>query len=129
MLGGRGGSTITDAAVFRINKVKTTVLDFLGNVDIQTQKTIIDNNVESNNSIIQTICSELIHIEEQLGSIQNYSFLLIKKSVISIIDELINKGINNDSKSLGCYYVLACLTLVNPLAANALPWLYESVIY
>ncbi len=64
-----------------------------------------------------------------INSIQNYSFLVIKKSVISIIDELINKGINNDSKSLGCYYVLACLTLVNPMAANALPWLYESVIY
>jgi hypothetical protein len=75
MLGGRGGSTITDAAVFRINKVKTTVLDFLGNVDIQSQKTIIDNNVESNNSIIQAKSSELIHIEEQLGSIQNYSFI------------------------------------------------------
>jgi hypothetical protein len=71
MLGGRGGSTITDAAVFRINKVKTTVLEFLGNVDIQAQKIIIDINVESNNLIIGDISDELIYIEQQLETIQN----------------------------------------------------------
>ena len=71
MLGGRGGSTITDAAVFRINKVKTTVLEILGNIDIQAQKIIIDINVESNNLIIGDISDELIYIEQQLETIQN----------------------------------------------------------
>ena len=103
MLGGRGGSTITDAAVFRINKVKTTVLDFLGNVDIQTQKTIIDNNIESNDSIIQDICSELIHIEEQLKSIQNYSFISDISNDISNIErniENINENLLDISNTL-----------------------------
>tara|TARA_Y100001970_G_C14245247_1_gene867678 strand:- start:2813 stop:3916 length:1104 start_codon:yes stop_codon:yes gene_type:complete len=64
-----------------------------------------------------------------INSIHNYSFIVIKKNVVQIIDEFINKGIDNDSKSLGCYYVLCCLTLVNEYAAEALPWLYESVYY
>ena len=53
----------------------------------------------------------------------------IKKLAINIMDELVNKGINNDSKSLGCYYVLSALTLVSSSAAEAMPWLYESVTY
>ena len=33
-----------------------------------------------------------------------------------------------DARSLGTYYVLGTLTIVNQQAANALPWLYESFI-
>jgi hypothetical protein len=58
-----------------------------------------------------------------------YSYLVIKKTIVDIMSEFINKGINNDSKILGCFYVLSCLTLVNPVAADAMPWLYESVNY
>tara|TARA_Y100000389_G_scaffold180237_1_gene194910 strand:+ start:2573 stop:3676 length:1104 start_codon:yes stop_codon:yes gene_type:complete len=64
-----------------------------------------------------------------INSIHNYNHNIIKKSVVTIIEEFITKGINNDSKSLGCYYILSCLTLVNESAAEALPWLYESVNY
>ena len=42
---------------------------------------------------------------------------------------MVNNGINNDSKALGCYYILCALTLVNSDAAESLPWLYESVNY
>ena len=45
------------------------------------------------------------------------------------MEEFVNKGIDNNSKTLGCYYVLSCLTLVNSSAAETLPWLYESVNY
>ena len=31
------------------------------------------------------------------------------------------------SRALGCYYILTALTLVSPSAAQALPWLYDSV--
>jgi len=61
--------------------------------------------------------------------IHNLNFLLIKKLVVTIMEEFVNKGIDNESKTLGCYYVLSCLTLVHPSAAEALPWLYESVNY
>jgi len=67
--------------------------------------------------------------EININSIHNYNFIIIKKSVVTIIEEFITKGINNDCKSLGCYYILCCLTLVNDSAAEAMPWLYESVNY
>lgn len=64
-----------------------------------------------------------------LHFINNTSFNNIRKISISIIEEFITKGINNDSKSLGCYYILSALTLVSSEAAEALPWLHEAVIY
>jgi hypothetical protein len=53
----------------------------------------------------------------------------LRKYILSILNTLINSGISNDYKSLGAYYVLSALTLVNTTAANALPWLYQSVAY
>lgn len=61
--------------------------------------------------------------------LNTYSYKYIKKNVIYIMDEFINKGINNEYRQLGCYYILSGLTLVNPIAAEDLPWLYESVNY
>jgi hypothetical protein len=55
--------------------------------------------------------------------------IAIKQSVVNVIERMITSGINESSKSLGCFYVLAALTLVNQQAADALPWLYESVIH
>jgi len=53
----------------------------------------------------------------------------IKKIVLFLIENLITKGIDKQSKCLGAYYVLGALTLVNTDAAAALPWLYDSVRY
>ena len=53
----------------------------------------------------------------------------IRNFVLSIMEKFVNQGINADSKSLGAYYVLAALTLVNETAAASLPWLYQSVVY
>lgn len=53
----------------------------------------------------------------------------IKKILLDVIDNLINTGITKDSKSLGAYYVLGALTLVNADAAESLPWLFQSVNY
>ena len=50
----------------------------------------------------------------------------IKSEVLKIIDKFVNSAITNDNKSLGSYYVLGALTLVNIDAYNALPWLFES---
>ena len=43
------------------------------------------------------------------------------------MNNLISKGTTQENKSLGAFYVLAALTLVNNDAATSLPWLYESV--
>ena len=53
---------------------------------------------------------------------------VLKKSVLSIMENLVRSGIDRDSKVLGSYYVLAALTLVSQPAAEALPWLFESVV-
>ena len=62
-------------------------------------------------------------------NLTQYNFIQIKKYSIFIIDLMVNKGINENSCSLGSYYVLCALTLVSREAAEALPWLYEAVNY
>lgn len=64
-----------------------------------------------------------------LNNINSYNTNLIKKNIVNVMDLMVNSGINNDSKSLGCYYILSSLTLVSNDAAESLPWLYESVNY
>jgi hypothetical protein len=53
----------------------------------------------------------------------------VKKVVLEILEKLVNSGIDRDSKSLGSYYVLGALTLVNQNAASSLPWLFQSFSY
>lgn len=53
----------------------------------------------------------------------------IRKIILEIMERLVNSGVDNDNKSLGAYYILSALTLVNQNAANALPWLFQSVSY
>ena len=51
---------------------------------------------------------------------------ILKNKILTIMEEMVYSGVDNDSKALGCYYILGALTLVNPQAALALPWLYET---
>jgi hypothetical protein len=51
----------------------------------------------------------------------------LKKIALVIMEPMVRSGINRESKCLGSNYVLCALTLVNPQASNALPWLYHSV--
>ena len=57
------------------------------------------------------------------------NLLNIKKSVLDVLEKFVNNGVDRDSKSLGAYYVLGALTLVNESAATSLPWLFQSVAY
>jgi hypothetical protein len=57
----------------------------------------------------------------------NCDILQIKMIFVKIIENFINKGIDNSSSSLGAMYVLSALTLVNNDTAEALPWLFQSV--
>jgi hypothetical protein len=53
----------------------------------------------------------------------------IKKVILEILERFVNSGIDKDSQTLGAYYVLGALTLVNESAAMALPWLFQSFEY
>lgn len=63
----------------------------------------------------------IIHISQNIN--------IVRKVVLEVLEKLVNTGVDNDSKSLGAYYVLGALTMVNQDAATALPWLYQSVSY
>jgi hypothetical protein len=61
-----------------------------------------------------------LNYEQKLDKIRFYILLLLEKMI---------SGVNKDNKSLGTYYILGALTLVNSSAAISLPWLYESFAY
>jgi len=50
----------------------------------------------------------------------------VKNVLLDVMEKLVNTGIDRDSKSLGAYYVLGALTIVNNDAATSLPWLFQS---
>jgi hypothetical protein len=62
-----------------------------------------------------------------VNNLPQYNFTQIRKYSITIIDLMINKGINENSCLLGSYYVLCALTMVSSDAATTLPWLYDAV--
>lgn len=52
--------------------------------------------------------------------------LNVKKTVIEVFEKIVNNNADKDSKTLGAYYVLGAITLVNSTAASSLPWLFQS---
>jgi len=64
-----------------------------------------------------------------LNQLSSSSMDNLRHIIVSIIEQLVKTGINRDSQALGAYYILSALTLVSPVAAEALPWLYESVVH
>ena len=53
----------------------------------------------------------------------------VRKVVLEVLEKFVNSGIDTDSRTLGAYYVLGALTLVNEDAATSLPWLFQSLNY
>jgi hypothetical protein len=53
----------------------------------------------------------------------------MQKFIMDILEKLVNINTDRDNRSLGAYYVLGALTLVNEEAAQSLPWLYQSFCY
>lgn len=62
-----------------------------------------------------------------LRSPHSMNFHFIQHLALSIIEQFIKTGVNKDSNAMGASYVLCALTLVSPDAAEALPWLFQSV--
>jgi len=60
-----------------------------------------------------------LHSEENMDN--------VKKIILTLLEKLVNTGVDKDSKTLGAYYVLGALTLVSQNAASSLPWLFQSV--
>lgn len=62
-----------------------------------------------------------------LGDLTLLTFIELQHLILTLIELMIKPGINHNSRYLGSSYVLCALTLVSDSAAQALPWLYESV--
>jgi hypothetical protein len=60
-------------------------------------------------------------------NINTIGFIRLQKIILSIIKQLITLGTSQEYCNLGASYVLCALTLVCTPAAEALPWLYNSV--
>ena len=63
-----------------------------------------------------------------INQLTNLSYNNLFKTILNILEPIVKNGINRDSQILGTYYVLSALTLVNNSAAEAMPWLYQSVL-
>ena len=61
--------------------------------------------------------------------LQNLSHYYLQNLIVSIMETMINTESISSNKHLGSIYILSALCLVNPVAAHALPWLYQSVMH
>jgi len=52
----------------------------------------------------------------------------VKNMILACLERFVNNGVDHDSKTLGAYYVLGVLTIVNNDAATSMPWLFQSFI-
>jgi hypothetical protein len=52
----------------------------------------------------------------------------IKKALVKIIEIMITSANDDSNRGLGGFYILTALTIISPSAAQAMPWLYESVM-
>lgn len=90
---------------------------------------IWDYRAELSDSIRCSICSPHGNpFHYNIRALCNNNFYELQKNVLLIISEFITKGVSSDFCNLGVSYVLCALTLVNPVAAEAMPWFYNSVI-
>jgi len=53
----------------------------------------------------------------------------MKLACLIVFENLIYSGIDEDHRKIGCFHALSALTVVSPGARDAMPWLYESVVY
>ena len=71
----------------------------------------------------------LFSCTERMTIINESNILVMQNKILNVIEKLAYSGIDNDHKTLGCYYILAALTLVSHNAATTLSWLHQSVAH
>ena len=62
-----------------------------------------------------------------IGELALIPFRELQHTILTLMETMVRGGVNQNSRYLGSTYVLCALTLVNNTAAEALPWLYDSV--
>jgi hypothetical protein len=93
------------------------IWSYRAQLSIETKRAICPPNGDP----FRNLNMSLIHVSQ--------NFNIVRKVVLEVLEKLVNTGVDKDSKSLGAYYVLGALTLVNQDAATSLPWLFQSLNY
>jgi len=70
-----------------------------------------------------------VGVNLSISHLGNLNLTALKMIALNIFDNLLSKSPDPQQRAIGAYYILGAVTLVSQLAANALPWLYESVYY
>ena len=103
---------------------KNELIKFISElVDIWKYRAILSNQVKR--EIIPPYGDPFTNIT--LYNISLYNYYELKVQIVRCMELLTGSGINQECKKLGALYILTALTLVSSDAAEALPWLYESV--
>ena len=83
-------------------------------------------------SIKQKICPLWDPFVAQSTELSNYMTMpdqQLQNLCITVMEDMVCTGIDNDSRMLGAFHVLSALTIVSPAARASMMWLYESLVY
>ena len=101
---------------------------------IRDMKEIFDFRAGISNSVKRNILPDTNGILE-VGTINLNNWLsrqdniwMLRAKALNYIIKLVTKGITEEERGLGAFYVLTALTLSSPDAANAMPWLYQAAV-
>ena len=103
--------------IIRFVRELADIWSYRAQLSVETKRAICPPNGDP----FRNLNMSLIHISQ--------NFNIVRKVVLEVLEKLVNTGVDKDSKSLGAYYVLGALTLVNQDAATSLPWLFQSLNY
>ena len=126
--------------------IKMVKSKLIKNKDLHNKENIFENNISNNyknftinyNLVPDVKNSNLLQIKTNdenfintanNASLINLSIETLVKYNVQIIENLVKSAIDIDNKTLGTFYVLSALTLVSQPARDAMPWLYDAVVY
>jgi hypothetical protein len=109
--------TLNKQKLIRFMRELSDIFSFRAQLTDETKRTICPPHGDP----FRNVNMQYIQVEEDMDN--------VRKHILEVLEKFVNSGIDTNSKSLGAYYVLAALTLVNESAAVAMPWLFQSVSY
>jgi hypothetical protein len=109
--------SLTRNQIIKFIRELADIWSYRAQLSIETKRAICPPNGDP----FRNLNMSLIHVSQ--------NFNIVRKVVLEVLEKLVNSGVDKDSKSLGAYYVLGALTLVNQEAATSLPWLFQSLNY
>ena len=99
--------------LFKFIRELNDIWDYRLNIPLETKREICppDGNIFSN------------YFPTPSAFLQTTDIDILRHHILSVMEKLVNTGINNDAKLLGSYYVLGALSIVNPQILISTPWL------